>query len=211
MTKALAQRSLLLIAGIFVATGLVTLRSSEIGMSRPSVQDVSSPQTEVGSTPDFPDVTIETADGARTNFSATAGHVRIATMIYSHCPGVCPMTIDTLRGIDGQLTAQQRERLNFVLLSLDPARDSPESLRALAHERGLASPRWLIGRTSEADARAFATASQIHYRTLSDGSIDHSTALALIDERGRLLARLADGGDSTEFVTAVRQALGGSR
>ncbi len=120
------------------------------------------------------------------------------------------MTIDTLRGIDGQLTSRQRAKLNFVLLSLDPARDTPESLRALAQERGIASPRWLIGRTSEADARAFATASQIQYRTLSDGSIDHSTALTLIDERGRLLARLADGGDSTEFVAAVRQALGGS-
>ncbi len=49
------------------------------------------------------------------------------------------MTIDTLRGIEGQLTTQQRARLGFVLLSLDPTRDSPETLRTLAKERGITS------------------------------------------------------------------------
>ena len=117
------------------------------------------------------------------------------------------MTFAALRGIESQLTAQQRARLSFILVSLDPARDSPQTLRALAAERGVNSPRWLLGRTSEADAQAFASAAGIEFRPLSDGSIDHSTALVLVDSRGHMLARTSDTGDTSVFVGAVRRAL----
>ena len=86
-------------------------------------------------------------------------------------------------------------------------RDSPQTLRALAVERGLRSSHWILGRTSEDDARSFATATHIHYRTLSDGSIDHSTAFVLLDQSGRVLARVSDEDDTTAFVAAARRAL----
>ena len=86
-------------------------------------------------------------------------------------------------------------------------RDSPQTLRALAVERGLSSSHWILGRTSEDDAHSFATAAHIHYRALSDGSIDHSTALVLLDEQGHVLDRVSDEADMTEFVAAARRAL----
>ena len=151
---------------------------------------------------DLPNVAIETADGARTTFGATNGHVRIATMFYAHCPGVCPATLATLRQIDAGLSEQQRSQLRFVLLSLDPARDSPEVLREFAQDS-----RWLVGRASESGTRSFASAAHIQYRTLSDSSIDHSAGLVLLDSQGRIVARAAAAGESTEFAAAVRQAL----
>ena len=117
------------------------------------------------------------------------------------------MTIEALRGIERQLSARQQAALGFVLLSLDPTRDSPQSLRSMAQERGITSSRWLLGRTSVRDARAFASAAHIQYRFLSDGSIDHSTTLALIDPRGRVLARASASDDTSEFVETLRRAL----
>jgi protein SCO1/2 len=151
---------------------------------------------------DLPNVSIQTADGAQTTLAATNGHVRIAGMFYAHCPGVCPATLATLRQIDAGLSEQQRSQLRFILLSLDPARDSPETLRKFAP-----GPRWLLGRASETDTRSFASAAHIQYRTLSDGSIDHSAGLVLLDSQGRVIARAADAGDTSEFAAAVRQAL----
>jgi protein SCO1/2 len=210
MVKTRVLRCFQVLAVAFAVSGLVTQAVESIGHSSAMLAQVASPAAPSRSratAADLPDVAIETADGTRTSFAATGGRVRIATMFYSHCPGVCPLTIDALRAIDRQFTAQQRARLNFVLLSLDPARDSPQALRSLAVERGLTSSRWLLGRTSESDARAFAAAAHIQYRTLSDGSIDHSTGFVLVDGQGRLLDRVSDAGDTTEFVVAVRRAL----
>jgi len=209
MVKTMVLRCLQVFAIAFALSCLTTLAMHESD-SFSMLTSLNSPTqvppgTAVAS--DLPDVAMETADGARTNFAATGGRVRIATMFYSHCPGVCPLTIEALRSIDRQLTAEQRGRLSFVLLSLDPARDSPQALRALAVERGLTSSQWILGRTSEDDARSFATAAHIHYRTLSDGSIDHSTTLLLVDGRGRVLNRVSDEADTAEFVAAARRAL----
>jgi protein SCO1/2 len=210
MVKALVLRCLQVFAIVFALSSLATVAMDGSEVSSPMPASLTSPpQASVGKAvvADLPDVAIETADGSRTSFAATGGRVRIATMFYSHCPGVCPLTIDTLKGIDRGLTVQQRARLSFVLLSLDPARDSPGTLRSLALERGLNSSRWILGRTSEEDARSFAAAAHIRYRTLSDGSIDHSSAFVLLDESGRVLDRVSDEADTTEFVAAARRAL----
>jgi protein SCO1/2 len=210
MTKGLALGSIPVLAMAFAICGYVSLaiykvhESSALLAQTPSMTPSSSSNAAMG---DLPDVAIEAADGTHTSFAATAGTVRIATMLYAHCPGVCPATIEALRGIERELTPQQQKKLTFVLLSLDPARDSPQALRSLARQRGITSPRWLLGRTSEHDAQAFAAAVGLRFRSLSDGSFDHSTTLALIDPRGRLLARASDTGDTLEFVAAARHAL----
>ena len=209
MVKSLVLRCLQVFAIAFTLSCLATWAMDESHSSSilASLSSPPEPSPSTAAASDLPDVAMETADGTRSGFAATGGRVRIATMFYSHCPGVCPLTIETLRGIDRQLTAEQRGRLSLVLLSLDPARDSPQALRALAVQRGLTSPHWILGRTSEDDARSFAAAAHIHYQTLSDGSVDHSTALVLIDERGRVLDRVSDEADTTEFVAAARRAL----
>jgi len=209
MLKTVTLRCLQVFAIAFALSCLTTLAVRQSDESSAMLTSLESTQTSAGTAvaSDLPDVAMQTADGTRTSFAATGGRVRIATMFYSHCPGVCPLTIEALRNIDRQLTAAQRSKLSFVLLSLDPARDSPQTLRSLAMQRGLTSPQWILGRTSEDDARSFATAAHIHYRALSDGSIDHSSALVLVDERGRVLSRVSDEADSAEFVAATRHAL----
>lgn len=211
MRKILTPRVTPLLALTFALAGSVGLISRQSGDTplvarqvavTPAVSNVAGAVTDA-----LPDVAIETASGAHTHFAATDGYVRVVTLFYSHCPGVCPMTIDTLRDIDRKLSAQQRAKLHFVLLSLDPARDTPAALRTVAVEREIDSRRWLLGRTAAQDVAAVAAAARIQYRPLSDGSIDHSTALVLLDTNGRVLTRTGDVDDPAAFVTAVRAAI----
>jgi protein SCO1/2 len=216
MTRILSLHSVRAVVTGFAVAAVITLSVGDIGESLTSAARVVSSQMRSPAAPsglratstDFPDVAIETSQGVRTTFAATGGHVRIATMFFAHCPGVCPLTIDTLRGIDRQLAPAQRAKLSFVLLSLDPERDSPGVLRAILSQHQIDSSRWLVGRTSAADARAFAQASRINYRKLADGSIDHSSSLVLLDAQGRVLARNSDTGNpDPQFIAAVRRAL----
>jgi len=47
---------------------------------------------------------------------------------YTFCPDICPATLAELRELRGKLPAELLQRLRVVLVSVDPARDTPEQL-----------------------------------------------------------------------------------
>lgn len=47
---------------------------------------------------------------------------------FTHCPDVCPMTLATLNQVDRKLAEAGAARPRVVMLSVDPARDTPEKL-----------------------------------------------------------------------------------
>lgn len=49
---------------------------------------------------------------------------------FTHCPDVCPMTLSTLNLVDRRLAEAGATRPRVVMLSVDPARDTPEKLAA---------------------------------------------------------------------------------
>lgn len=58
------------------------------------------------------------------------------------------------------------------------------------------------------DVRAVAGVLGIRYRALTDGEFNHTSALVLLDEEGRILARTEQMGTKPdpEFLAAVRKA-----
>jgi protein SCO1/2 len=47
---------------------------------------------------------------------------------YVHCPDVCPVTLSEFRQIKAEL-AEQAEQIEFIFITVDPDRDTPEILR----------------------------------------------------------------------------------
>ena len=73
--------------------------------------------------------------GAVRGLDMHRGNPVLVTMFYGSCPLACPMLIDTLRSFERSLTPAERARIRVVLISIDPERDTTESLRALATTR----------------------------------------------------------------------------
>lgn len=69
---------------------------------------------------------VDTA-GVPFSFSSTAGRLTILFFGYANCPDVCPITLATL---DEALGLVDGVRADVVFVSVDPARDTPEQLRA---------------------------------------------------------------------------------
>jgi len=140
------------------------------------------------------------------------GKPRLATMFYTSCRYVCPMVVDSLRAVERGLSESQRKRIGFVLISMDPARDTTEVLAKLKSERHLDSSSWLLVSPRPDDLRGLAGVLGIRYRALADGEFNHTTTLVLLDADGRVLARTDRiGGDGDpEFLAAVRAALVGT-
>ncbi len=148
-------------------------------------------------------------DGKAFTLAQRRGGVQLVTMFYSSCPYACPLIIDTGKGIDHGLSAAERAKLRVLLLSLDPARDTPAKLSALADKRKIDRARWTLGTTDDSGVRQTAAALGIRYRKLANGEFNHSSVMILLDADGRILARTEKIGaqPDPDFLAAVKKAL----
>lgn len=137
------------------------------------------------------------------------GRPRVVSMFYSSCPYMCPLIVDSGKAIEHAMTPKEKSRLGITFISLDPKRDTPQALAALAAKRKLDPARWSLLRPAEGDVRAIAGLLNIRYRALADGEFNHTSVLILLDTDGRILARSEQVGTrlDPQFVAAVHRAL----
>jgi protein SCO1/2 len=135
------------------------------------------------------------------------GKPRLVAMFYSNCPYMCPLIIETGKGIDHALTPAERARIGVSMVSLDPKRDTPAALKALAAKRKV-DPRWQLLQPRPQDLRAIAGLLQVRYRALADGEFNHTSVWILLDAEGREVARTEVMGPrpDPQFLAAVRKA-----
>ena len=81
--------------------------------------------------------------GRRTDWRSRRGKPQVVAMFYSSCRYICPLIIEGGKAVDRSLTPAQRSGLGVLLISMDPARDTPAALAALAKERKV-DPRWSL-------------------------------------------------------------------
>ncbi len=148
-------------------------------------------------------------DGIDRDFATLSGPVRVVSMFYASCPYTCPLIIDTIKRSEAALTVDERARLQVLMVSLDPERDTPAALKKLSVLRKLDETRWRLARTDATNVRTLAAVFGIQYRQLENREFNHSSVLILLDPDGRILARSSRIGETDpEFVAAIKKALG---
>lgn len=103
---------------------------------------------------------------------------------FTHCPDICPMTLLELNRLLPDLPADIRENTQVILVSLDPARDTPQVLK----EYVAAFNKDFIGVTGEfLTIRRFANEVNVAFAKVTQGddyTVDHSGNIVLINPRG---------------------------
>lgn len=140
------------------------------------------------------------------------GKPQLVSMFYTSCRYVCPLIVDSAKGVEHALSPAERDRLGVLLISMDPARDDTAALASVARKRKLDPARWTLARTEAASVRSVAALLGVRYRALADGEFNHTSALVLLDGEGRVVARTERLGSvpDPEFLAAVKTALAGS-
>lgn len=148
--------------------------------------------------------------GKTADWRTLRGKPQLVSMFYTSCQYICPLIVESGKAVERQLTPAQQARLGVVLISMDPARDTPAALKKVADQRKLDPKRWLLASPPLGEVRAVAGVLGIRYRQLADGEFNHSSALILVDANGRILARTEQIGSKPDpaFVAAVRKAVG---
>jgi len=146
-------------------------------------------------------------DGHEFRLSGKRGKPVIVSMFYNSCQFVCPMLIDTLQMTEESLTSAQRNGLQVLLVTFDPARDSVAVLKTITNARHLDAQHWTLARTDDAAVRKLAAILGIQFKLLENGDYNHSTALVLLDGEGRILGSTNQIGEvDPQFVKLVQEA-----
>ena len=137
------------------------------------------------------------------------GKPQVVAMFYTSCRYICPLIVDSAKGVDHALTPAERARLGVMLISLDPARDDTAALASVARKRKLDPARWTLARTDAGTVRRVAALLGVRYRALADGEFNHTSALVLLDAQGRVVARTERLGPvpDPDFLAAVKKTL----
>lgn len=104
---------------------------------------------------------------------------------FTHCPDICPTTLATLNDTYSKLKDREQERLQIVMISIDPERDTVEKLAQYVpyfndEFIGVTGNKHLIRRLTAELNIAY---NQVPLDS-GDYTVDHSTQLVLINPKG---------------------------
>lgn len=134
--------------------------------------------------------TLADLDGKPVTEADLKGKPTVLFFGFTRCPEVCPTTLTTLSGAL-EAMGKDGDRLNVVFVTLDPTRDTPETLRdyLTAFDPRI---RALVG-TPEEVAR-MADLYHIHYRRIAtkdgDYTLEHTAAVELFDRDGKVVGEI---------------------
>lgn len=148
--------------------------------------------------------------GAPVTAESLAGRWTVLFFGFTHCPDVCPTTLARLAGVQRRLPEAIRPRVRFMLVSVDPMRDTPARLAEYVGQFG----QDFVGATAPLGELApllkelgvsYAYTAQEHDEHAGhaghDGhgapayTVTHSETLYVLDARARLHAVFTDPKD----------------
>jgi len=150
-------------------------------------------------------------DGRSWDWRVRRGKPQVVAMFYTSCRYICPLIVESGKAVERDLAPSQRSRVGLLLISMDPARDTPAALKEVVATRRLDSGRWTLASPPAGSVRSVAGVLGVRYRQLADGEFNHTSALVLVDAEGRVVARTEKVGSlvDPEFIAAVRAAVAG--
>ena len=147
-------------------------------------------------------------DGGERTLASTAAPVRVVAMVYASCAHTCPLLVGDMKRLEASLDAARRADVRFVIVSLDPERDTPARLREMAEGARLDTTRWTLLTGAEDDVLELAAALDVRYQRQASGEIAHANVLTVLDADGAIVHREPGvGGDLQGLRAAVARLL----
>jgi protein SCO1/2 len=141
-----------------------------------------------------PDFALEDADGQPFRLEDFRGKVVVLHFIYAGCPDVCPLHAERIGEIQAMVNATpMKDAVQFVTITTDPVRDTPEVLEGYGPVHGLdPSTNWMFLTSGpdkpEDTTRTLAERFSHGFTVTDDGLQIHSVVTHIIDQNGTWVA-----------------------
>ena len=143
-------------------------------------------------------------NGRQFELASLKGKVQIVSMIFSHCEYACPRLVADLQNIEEQIPEDKKDQVNFLLVSFDVERDTPQRLKEFKVMEELGENYTLL-HGEESDVRMLSVLLDIKYEKQSDGNFAHSNIIAVLDQEGVMRAQVEGlGADPRSALKAIK-------
>ncbi len=143
------------------------------------------------------DFTLVAHTGEAVSLSDLRGKAVLMSFGYTHCPDVCPLTLLEFAQVR-ETIGQAADDVQFVFISVDGERDTPERLARYLEVRDMSD--FALGLTgTDADLRRLGVDYGLYFaKNTASGSaanylVDHTASSFLIDQEGRLTTLFSFG------------------
>jgi protein SCO1 len=126
-------------------------------------------------------------DGEHVSLRSFMGKPVVLTMFFANCTYACPLLVNDMKKLEISLPANKLNEYRFVLVSIDPERDSPAKLKTYAQERGLDLSRWTLLTGKNDDIMELAATIGFKYKKDDNGNYSHSNLITLLNEKGEII------------------------
>jgi len=128
--------------------------------------------------------TFQTQHFKNITLASFAGKPTVVGMVFTHCGYACPRLTSDMKGIAEKLK-DNREKVNFVLISFDIERDTPPQLEKFARQMEL-DRNWTLLHGNEVSVRTLSVLLNVQYEKDADGNFSHSNVISVLDKKGVL-------------------------
>jgi protein SCO1/2 len=107
-------------------------------------------------------------------------------MFFAQCEYACPRLVHNLKALESAMKVDLRQKVDFLLISFDSDRDTPEALRAYREKNKLGMANWTLLRGAGDDVRELAALLGINYVKDARGQFAHSNVVTVLNADGEI-------------------------
>lgn len=196
---------------IYIISSLIVLIGIASGISYFLIRDASAAIPA--------EITLVTMDENKYSFGEEDKTIKLVEFMYTHCPDICPTTTQEMNLLKKDLVKEgvYGEKVQFISITIDPYRDTPEVLRKYMDDFGIENDGNWIFLTGDPDntleeqkkIKEVADTFKFQYRDPGNGFYVHSTFTYLIDENNEFIKKFPMGEefDKAEVFESIMEEL----
>lgn len=132
------------------------------------------------------------------------GKVLVVVMIYTSCRAACPRLVADMKSIAAQIPNDVKDNVQYVLVSIDPTKDTPEVLKEFAINNLMDGEEWTFLQGDENSVREFANVLAVKYKRIDPMDFSHSNIISVFNPKGDLVHQQEGlGVDSKETIESI--------
>lgn len=131
-----------------------------------------------------------TQNGDQIQLENLSEDYQLVCMIFTACPEACPNLIGNMVSIDEALEPETKEKLKYLLVTIDPDNDTPERLTTFAKSHNLDTDRWTLLQGEKQRIQELSNLLGVEYKQYDNGVFGHTNYLTLLNKKGEIIYRL---------------------
>jgi len=147
--------------------------------------------------------------GANVRLAGFEGKPVVIALFFTSCEHSCPLIARDMKAIQNQLSTKTAEKVQFILASIDPERDTAEALKAFRKKHRLTGSEWTLLRGGKDCAKQLADKLGFVYSPGSKTQFAHSLMISVLDGSGEVAhQQVGLGADRTTAVATLEKLAG---